>query len=125
MEVHCRDIESKDHDLDGQGQFLWEKEQKKAVDARKCSMNLKGKVKRGKQCFFMFKNVHKDCSNVTSGIQELKYGAKVRKNKPLDEGDPELKNKNKILSFLCMPLKFRALLWWTRILTIGMQTELV
>lgn len=81
---------------------------------------------RNCKCFFTFKNVLKDFSNETRGIQELKCGAKVVKDKLLDERNLELKIKIKFsLSFFCMPLKFRALLWWTRILTTGMQTELV
>lgn len=58
--------------------------------------------------------------------KELKYHAKVMKDKLSDERNLDLKIKIKFsLSILCISLKFRALLWWTRILTIGMQIELV
>lgn len=56
--------------------------------------------------------------------KELKYHATVMKDKLSDERNLELKIKFS-LSILCISLKFKALLWWTRILTIGMQIELV
>lgn len=81
---------------------------------------------REKLCFSKFKNVQKDFSNESRGRKELKYDAKVMKDKLSDERNLELKIKIKFsLSILCISLKFRALLWWTRILTIGMQIELV
>ena len=70
-------------------------------------------------CLKMFSKIF---SNETRGTQELKCGAKVMKGKLFSERNLKVKIKMKfLLSFLCMRLKFRALLWWTRILTIGMQ----
>jgi len=70
-------------------------------------------------CLKMFSKIF---SNETRGTQELKCGAKVMKGKLFGKRNLKLKINMKFsLSFLCMPLKFRALLWWTRILTIGMQ----
>lgn len=75
---------------------------------------------------YIKKNVLKDFSNETRRVKELKYGAEVMEDKLLDEKNLESKIKIKFsLSVLGMPLKFRALFWSTRILTIGMQTELV
>lgn len=72
--------------------------------------------------FSYLKMFSKIVSNETRGTQELKCGAEVIKDKLFGERSLKLKIKMKFsLSFLCMPLKFRALLWWTRILTIGMQ----
>lgn len=81
---------------------------------------------REKLHFSKFKNAQKDFSNESRGRKELKCDAKVMKEKLSDERNLELKIKIKFsLSILCISLKFRALLWWTRILTIGMQIELV
>lgn len=77
-------------------------------------------------CFAMFKNVLKYFSNEMRGRKEWKYATKVMKDKFSDERNLKLKIKIKFsLSILCISLKFRALLWWTRTLTIGMQSELV
>ena len=107
------------------GSFLWEQDQNKAVDARKWYMSPKNLKKRGKLrvcvclCLKMFSKIF---SNETRGTQELNCGAKVMKGKLFGERNLKLKIKMKFsLSFLYMPLKFRTLLWWTRILTIGMQ----
>lgn len=84
-----------------------------AAYVRKRPMNPRGKTKRegNCECISVFKHVLKDFSNETRGIKELKYDAKVIKDKLLDERTLDLKIKIKFsLSSLCMPLKFRALL---------------
>lgn len=81
---------------------------------------------REKLCFSKFKNLHKDFNNESRGRKELKYDTNIMKDKLSDERNLELKIKIKFSLFiLCISLKFRALLWWTRMLTIGMQIELV
>ena len=78
------------------------------------------------ECFAMFKSVLKDFSNEMSGRKEWKYATNIMKNKLSDERNLNLKIKIKSsLYMLCISLKFRALLCWTRTLTTGMQSELV
>ena len=88
------------------GSFLWEQDQKKAVDARKWYMNPKNLKKRGKlrvcvSVFFFFlfflclKMFSKIFSNETRGTQELKCGAKVMKGKLFGERNLKVKIKMK------------------------------